>query len=82
MTENSKKSVLVRVVGFAGKKTLIAESEFYKKHALYGKYMKRSKRYLVHDFGAVAALDDQIEIVESRPISKSKNWVLSRVVNS
>ena len=57
-------------------KSLIAESTFYKKHPLYGKYMKRAKTYAVHSQSLAASIGDKIEIKQTRPISKTKNWVI------
>ena len=50
------------------------------KHPLYGKIVRRSKKYLVHDETNQAKMGDIVEIQEGRPISKNKSWVLSKVV--
>jgi small subunit ribosomal protein S17 len=50
------------------------------KHARYGKYIKRRTICHVHDEGNESSLGDTVEIMETRPISKTKNWRLIRVM--
>lgn len=50
------------------------------KHPRYGKYIRRRTICHVHDEGNVSRVGDQVEIMESRPISKSKHWLFLRVV--
>ena len=50
------------------------------KHPIYDKIMIRSSKYHAHDENSEYKLGDTIEITESRPISKTKNWVASRLV--
>ncbi|AEB12452.1 30S ribosomal protein S17 [Marinithermus hydrothermalis] len=47
-------------------------------HPLYGKVVKRSKKYLAHDEENAYKVGDVVEIVESRPISKRKKWRVVR----
>src|SRR5579859_8300695 len=51
------------------------------KHARYGKYIRRRTICKVHDEKNEAHLGDTVEIMETRPLSKTKNWRLVRVVN-
>jgi small subunit ribosomal protein S17 len=50
------------------------------KHALYGKIVAKSSKYHAHDENGQFGLGDVIEITESKPISKTKNWVATRLV--
>src|SRR6476469_6043133 len=50
------------------------------KHARYGKYIKRRTICYVHDEQNQSRLGDTVEIMETRPLSKNKNWRLLRVV--
>jgi small subunit ribosomal protein S17 len=50
------------------------------KHARYGKYIKRRTICHVHDENNESQLGDTVEIMETRPLSKTKNWRLLRVV--
>ena len=49
-------------------------------HKRYKKVITRTKRYAVHDAELNASMGDQVRIRESRPISKTKNWVLINVL--
>ena len=50
--------------------------ERYVKHPKYKKFMRRTKKYLVHDKGNTAKVGDKVEIIETRPISKRKCFKL------
>jgi len=50
------------------------------KHAKYGKYMQRSKKYHAHDEDGIAKVGDLVEIVATRPLSKTKRWRVVSVV--
>jgi len=52
------------------------------KHEKYGKYIRKRTRIHVHDEDNAAKLGDRVEIVECRPISKTKSWTLVRVVEA
>ena len=68
------------VVSDKGDKTVVVKVERKVKHPLYGKIIKRSKKYHAHVENGVAAEGDLVEIVESAPISKTKAWRVTRVV--
>lgn len=52
------------------------------KHEKYGKYIRKRTRIHVHDEDNAAKIGDRVEIVECRPISKTKSWTLVRVVEA
>ena len=60
--------------------TVLVERQF--PHPLYGKVIKRSKKYLAHDPEEKDKLGDVVEIIESRPISKRKRFRVLRLVES
>jgi small subunit ribosomal protein S17 len=62
-------------------KTITVEVERTFKHAKYGKYLRRRKRYLAHDEKREAQLGDEVELASTRPLSKLKRWRLVRVVS-
>lgn len=68
------------VISAKTQKTITVEVERTFKHAKYGKYMRRRKRYLAHDEAGIAQVGDQVEVVATRPISKRKCWRLRRVI--
>lgn len=55
---------------------------FSVKHPKYGKYLRRRTALQVHDAENVSKVGDRVEIAECRPISKTKSWVLLRVVDA
>ncbi len=50
--------------------------ERYVKHPKYKKFMRRTKKFLVHDKGNVAVVGTQVEIKETRPLSKRKRFII------
>lgn len=83
MTEAQTKvvrSLVGKVVSDARAKTVTVLVERRVKHELYGKIVARSRKYHAHDEKGEYKLGDVIEITESRPLSKTKNWVATRLV--
>ena len=72
-----KRTLIGKVVSAKRAKTVTVLVERRVKHALYGKIVAKSSKY--HESGQYQT-GDVIEITESRPISKTKNWVASRLV--
>lgn len=56
--------------------------DYSEKHPKYGKYRRRSIKLQVHDPLNTSRVGDRVEIAECRPISKTKSWVLVRVVQA
>lgn len=65
-----------RVISDKTDKTITVLVERRVMHPLYKKFIKRSKRYAAHDEANLCKVDDVVRIEESRPISKSKSWLL------
>jgi len=82
MTEQSsnKRTLTGRVVSDKMDKTVTVLVERRMKHPLYGKVMIKSKKYHADVENGVAGEGDLVEIEECRPISKTKAWRVSRVV--
>lgn len=64
------------VVKSAMKDTATVSVERYVKHPKYQKFMRLSKKFLVHDPGNTAAVGEKVTIKETRPISKRKRFVI------
>jgi small subunit ribosomal protein S17 len=83
-SEIVKRSQVGRVISDKMDKTVTVMLERKVKHALYGKYMKRSTKVKAHDEENNCAEGDTVRIEECRPLSKSKSWrvveVLERAV--
>jgi small subunit ribosomal protein S17 len=61
-------------------KTVIVGVERRITHPLYGKKITRTKKYYAHDEGSVAHIGDTVRIVETRPLSKTKRWRVTEVL--
>ncbi len=61
-------------------KTITVKVEKLVKHPLYGKYVKRVTVYKAHDEENKAKVGDKVEIMETRPLSKTKHWRLVRIL--
>jgi len=68
------------VVSDKMEKTVKVAVERQVRHELYGKTQRRTSTFLAHDEGNEAKVGDRVAIVESRPLSRSKRWVVTRVV--
>ncbi|CAH0443424.1 30S ribosomal protein S17 [Ralstonia syzygii subsp. syzygii] len=77
-----KRTLVGRVVSDKMDKTVTVLIENRVKHPLYGKYVVRSKKYHAHDEANQYKEGDRVEIVESRPISRTKAWVVSRLLEA
>ncbi len=76
-TKNTNGRVLRgTVVATKMQDTCTVAVERYIKHPKYKKYLRRTKKYLVHDAGNTAQVGDKVEITEVRPISKRKHFSL------
>ena len=77
---NDRKVRLGIVVSDARDKTVTVEVTDSVRHPMYGKVMRRSKKFHVHDETNDARNGDTVRIVETRPLSKSKRWRIESIV--
>ncbi len=63
-------------------KTIVVKSERKVRHPIYGKYIRRSTKYHVHDENNECKIGDTVTIKECRPVSKTKSWALVQVVTA
>ncbi|MDR7306875.1 MULTISPECIES: 30S ribosomal protein S17 [Rhodoferax] len=75
-----KRTLIGKVVSDKRSKTVTVLIERRVKHELYGKIVAKTSKYHAHDEKGEYKLGDVIEITESKPISKTKNWVATRLV--
>jgi len=75
---------MIGVVTTANKtpKTITVKVPYMTRHPKYGKFLRQSLALKAHDEGSVARLGDQVELMECRPLSKTKRWRLVRVVQA
>ena len=80
-TRNVRKTRTGVVVSDAMDKTVVVSAERRITHPVYGKILRRSKKYYVHDEKNEAKKGDKVSIEETRPLSKTKRWRLVEVVS-
>lgn len=78
--EKVRKQIIGIVVSDKNDKTIIVKVETRKKHPLYGKLVKVSKKYVAHDEENRAKVGDKVRIMETRPLSKTKRFELVEIV--
>jgi small subunit ribosomal protein S17 len=76
----NQRKLVGRVVSDKRSKTVTVLVESRTTHELYGKIVGRSRKYHAHDEKGEYKMGDTVEIAESRPISKTKSWVVTRLV--
>ena len=74
------RTLVGKVVSDKRAKTITVLVERRTKHELYGKIVAKSSKYHAHDEHGEYKLGDVVEIAEARPISKTKSWVVTRLV--
>ena len=74
------RTLIGKVVSDKRAKTITVLVERRAMHELYGKIVAKSRKYHAHDEKGEYKLGDVVEIAESRPISKTKSWVVTRLV--
>lgn len=77
---NARKVQVGKVVSDKMDKTIVVAVETYKKHDLYHKRIKYTKKFKAHDENNQAQIGDTVKIMETRPLSKDKRWRLVEVV--
>ena len=78
--EKAKQEIVGKVVSTACNKTITIEVVTYKKHPLYKKNVKTTKKYAVHDEENKAKVGDTVKAVSCRPLSKTKKFVLDSII--
>jgi len=79
MERNSRRVLVGTVVSASADKTISVLVDGYRKHRLYGKRVKQTKKFAAHDEANTAQVGDLVKIVETRPLSKTKRFRLLEV---
>ncbi len=79
-TRNLRKERIGVVTSDKMTKTIVVMVERKIKHPLYGKYVKNSNKFMAHDEKDECGIGDTVRIMETRKLSKSKNWRLIEVI--
>nr|WP_330390081.1 30S ribosomal protein S17 [Tepidibacter formicigenes] len=81
MMERGRRKVRIgRVVSDKMEKTIVVAVEEFVRHPLYGKAVKRTKKFKAHDEQNACRIGDRVKIMETRPLSKDKRWRLVEIV--
>ena len=80
MERNLRKERVGIVTSDKMQKSIVVVVEGKVKHAKYGKFIKRSKKFVAHDEEETCNIGDTVKIMETRPLSKRKCWRLVEVI--
>jgi len=83
MTENkrgNRRVIVGTVVSDKMDKSRVIKVERSVKHPLYKKYIKRTKKFMVHDENNESHIGDVVKVMEARPLSRKKRWRLSEII--
>ncbi|NMB42201.1 MAG: 30S ribosomal protein S17 [Firmicutes bacterium] len=80
MQRGSRKVRVGKVVSDKMDKTIVVAVERSKRHPLYGKIIRRTKNYMVHDESNECKAGDKVRIMETRPLSRKKRWRLIDII--
>ena len=79
--KKNQRQLLGTVIKNSGSNTVSVIVERKVKHPVYGKYVKKSRKYLVHDAKGDCKVGDTVTIFETKPFSKNKSWTVNTVSN-
>ncbi|MGI5881955.1 MAG: 30S ribosomal protein S17 [Dethiobacteria bacterium] len=80
MERGRRKTRVGRVVSDKMEKTIVVAVERNTHHPLYGKTIRKTTKYKVHDADNQCRNGDKVRIMETRPLSKEKNWRLVEII--
>lgn len=80
MERKSRKEIVGKVVSNKMDKTITVALERKYKHPLYGKFVKKTKKFSAHDEQNECNIGDVVHLMETRPLSKNKRWRLVKIV--
>ena len=80
MERNLRKKRVGKVVSDKMDKTIVVAVETKVRHPLYGKTINRTTKFKAHDENNEAKVNDRVQIMETRPLSKDKRWRLVEIV--
>ena len=79
-TRNLRKVRQGVVVSDKMDKTIVIAAKFKEKHPIYGKSVQKTKKYHAHDEKNEAHVGDTVQVMETRPLSRTKRWRLVQIV--
>lgn len=80
MERNLRKERIGIVVSNKMDKTIVVAVKRKIKHPIYGKFVNKTKKFMAHDAENTCNIGDTVKIMETRPLSKNKNWRLVEII--
>ena len=80
MERNLRKTRIGKVVSDKMDKTIVVAVENHVKHPLYGKIVKKTYKLKAHDENNECGVGDKVEVMETRPLSRTKRWRLVNII--
>ena len=78
--KEQKRILIGRVLSNRMDKTVVIEVERRRRHRLYDKVIANRKRYKAHDEDNACQIGDWVKVIESRPLSREKRWVVTEIL--
>ncbi|MBN1660927.1 MAG: 30S ribosomal protein S17 [Anaerolineae bacterium] len=78
--KEQKRVLIGRVLSNKMDKTVVVEVERTARHRLYGKVIATRKKYKAHDENNACQVGDRVSMIESRPMSREKRWVVTEIL--
>lgn len=75
-----RKSKIGVVTSNKMEKSISVSVERRMQHSIYGKFVKKSKKFMAHDANNDCNIGDTVKIMETRPLSKNKSWRLVEII--
>jgi len=80
MPKKTRSTKVGRVVSNGMDKSVVVAVDRRFQHALYGKTIRRTSKFMAHDEGNACQVGDKVTIEETRPLSKRKRWIVREIV--
>ncbi|MBX9889713.1 MAG: 30S ribosomal protein S17 [Amoebophilaceae bacterium] len=80
MLRNNRKEKTGRVTSNKSNKTIMVAVDYKAIHPVYGKFLKKTTKFMAHDEENASSIGDLVKIMETRPLSKKKRWRLVEIV--
>ncbi|HEY9560657.1 MAG TPA: 30S ribosomal protein S17 [Anseongella sp.] len=80
MERNLRKTRIGQVVSNKMDKSILVNVERKVKHPIYGKFVNKTTKFMAHDEKNECNIGDKVQIMETRPLSKNKNWRLVNII--
>jgi len=80
LSEKKYKTKIGKVISDSMEKSVVIIVEYLVSHPLYKKRIKKSTKFMAHDEKNICRVGDKVKIVETRPLSKRKRWIVKGIV--